>query len=121
LRAALRDNEALADALDRLPRRFKVSRLVILRRLLDAGWLDRARFEAASAEESARLDSPPRRASGGGDFYRAMLSRVSRRFAQAVVVSTLEGQTLYRDAYRMLGTTKGATFREIGRQVGVIG
>ena len=121
LRAELRDGEAMPQALARLARAFKVSTLVILRRLLDAGWLDCDRFDAAWAQESARLRTLAQRGSDGGDFYRTTLSRVSRRFAHALVVSTLEGQTLYRDAYRMLGVSKAETFNKLGREVGVMG
>ena len=121
LRAELREAEALPQALARLARAFKVSTLVVLRRLLDAGWLDRGRFDAAWAQESARLRTLAQRGSDGGDFYRTTLSRVSRRFAHALVVSTLEGQTLYRDAYRMLGVSKAETFNRLGREVGVTG
>jgi hypothetical protein len=52
---------------------------------------------------------------------RTTLARVSRRFARALVESTLEGQTLYRDAFRMLGVKKTETFNNIGREVGVMG
>ncbi len=45
---------------------------------------------------------------------------MSRRFVQAVVVSTLEGQTLYRDAYRMLGISRTETFDRLGREVGAL-
>ena len=121
LRAELREAEALPQALARLARAFKVSTLVVLRRLLDADWLDRGRFDAAWAQESARLRTLAQRGSDGGDFYRTTLSRVSRRFAHALVVSTLEGQTLYRDAYRMLGVSKAETFNRLGREVGVTG
>ena len=121
LRAELRRDESLPHVLSRLARGFKVSNLVILRRLLDAEWLDRARFDAAWAEESARLRTLAQRGSDGDDFYRTTLSRVSRRFARALVVSTLEGQTLYRDAFRMLGVSRAETFHTLGREVGVMG
>jgi len=116
-----RRGEALADTLQRLARQFKVSTLVILRRVLDAGWLDRARFNAAWQAEIERLHDMGSAAAGGGDFYRTTLSRVSRRFARALVESTLEGQTLYRDAFRMLGVARTETFNNIGREVGVMG
>jgi len=121
IREELREGEALEDTLSRLARTFKVSTLVILRRLLDAGWLNRAAFDAAWGREIARLRALTERGSGGGDFYRTTLSRVSRRFARALVVSTLEGQTLYRDAFRMLGVSKTQTFNNLGREVGVMG
>lgn len=122
LRADLREEELLPDALSRLARSFKVSTLVILRRLLDAGWIDRALFDSAWAAEIERLRHLAQQGgSGGGDFYRTTLSRVSRRFARALVVSTLEGQTLYRDAFRMLGVSKPETFNNLGREVGVMG
>jgi len=111
---------ALDDTLRRLARRFRVSTLVILRRLLDAGALDRVAFDAAWQAELERLRQFAREGAGGGDFYRTTLSRVSRRFARALVESTLEGQTLYRDAFRMLGVAKTKTFDNIGREVGVM-
>lgn len=120
VRAALQPGEALDTTLQRLARRFKVSTLVILRRLLDAGALDRGAFDAAWRAELDRLLQFAREGAGGGDFYRTTLSRVSRRFARALVESTLEGQTLYRDAFRMLGVEKTETFNNIGREVGVM-
>ena len=120
LRTQLRASEELPDALRRLARTFKVSSLVILRRLLDSKWLDRTVFEAAWEEEAERLRKLALSGSGGGDFYPTTLSRVSHRFARALVTSTLEGQTLYRDAFRMLGVSKTETFNNLGRQVGVI-
>jgi hypothetical protein len=57
-------------------------------------------------------------ANGGGDFVRSTVARVSRRFGRAIVESTLEGQTLYRDAFRMLGISKTETFEKFSREVG---
>ncbi|SHF47108.1 Zn-dependent peptidase ImmA, M78 family [Ruegeria intermedia] len=120
VRAELQPNEPLADTLRRLARQFKVSTLVVLRRLLDAGHLTRPQFDAAWQDELDHIREISQGASGGGNFYRTTLSRVSHRFTKALVVSTLEGQTLYRDAFRMLGVRKTETFNNLGREVGVM-
>ena len=120
LRTELIREEPLDETLQRLARRFKVSTLVILRRLLDAGWLTRTAFDAGWGAERDRLREIARGDAGGGNFYYTTLARVSRRFARALVASTLEGQTLYRDAFRMLGVKKTETFNHIGREVGVM-
>jgi len=118
--ATLREELARGDVLaevQRLARRFKVSTLVILRRLLDARRLSREAFEQAYGAELARLRTQ-RAKTSGGDFYLTQAAPVSRRFARALVGSTLEGQTLYHDAFRMLGIAKEKTFRELGSSLG---
>ncbi len=115
LRASLEAGEWLPDTLARLARTFKVSTVVILRRLLDAGQLNQTAFRRAYAEEVQRLAE--RRQRSGGDFYRTTTARVSRRFGRALVESTLEGRTLYRDAFRMLGISKTGTFNEFARRL----
>jgi len=115
LRASLEAGERLSDTLARLARTFKVSTLVILRRLRDAGHLDPAAFRTAYAAELQHLAEI--RQGTGGDFYRTTTARVSRRFGRALVESTLEGRTLYRDAFRMLGISKTSTFNEFARRL----
>lgn len=117
VRLEIRTGEALDQTLARLARRFKVSSLVILRRLLDAGVLTRAEFSSAYVLEVERLKRLAAAGAGGGDFYLTTVARVSRRFARALVESTLEGRTLYRDAFRMLGIAKTETFHELGRSL----
>jgi Zn-dependent peptidase ImmA (M78 family) len=112
-----RGDVSLREELDHLARRFKVSTLVILRRLHDAGKLSRVELQNAYEEELAMLRSLPRQS--GGNFYLTLPARVSKRFARALVISTLEGQTLHRDAFRLLGFSKLATFQELGHQLGV--
>jgi Zn-dependent peptidase ImmA (M78 family) len=108
----------LRASLDRLARRFKVSTLVILRRIHDAGGLTRDEFWREYEEELKRLVAISKKS--GGDFYLTQAARVSKRFAKAIVVSTLEGQTLHRDAFRMLGFAKLETFKKLGRSLGVM-
>lgn len=95
-----------------LARRFKVSTLVVIRRIHDAGRISWQEFQEAYEKEMERLRSLPK--SGGGDFYLMQGARLSKRFARALVVSTLEGQMSFSEAFRLLGVKKMATFRELG-------
>lgn len=116
LRAEVGPDPAAPDETRRLARVFKVSGLVVLRRLREIGALDAAEFDAAfRAEQERAARRPP---SNGGSFYLSQIARVGRRFARALFESTLEGNTLYRDAYRLLGVRKTATFAELGRRLG---
>ena len=119
LRAELRDDEPLDDTVSRLARVFKVSTLVILRRLLDANRLSLSSFDSAWDQEHEQLRAKALAQTDGGNFYRTTLARVGPRFARSLVTSTLEGQTLYRDAFRMLGISKTETFNKLSREVGV--
>lgn len=118
IQESYRGGTSLRAELDHLARQFKVSTLVILKRLHDAGKLSREDFWKEYEQELARLQSIPR--GSGGDFYLTLPARVSKRFARALVISTLEGQTLHRDAFRLLGFSKLETFHELGSQLGVI-
>ncbi len=109
---------ALREELDRLARRFKVSSLVMLRRIHDAGGLTKTQYWTEYEKERTRLLALAR--SKGGNFYLTQAARVSKRFARALVISTLEGQTLHRDAFRMLGFSKLETFQKLGRSLGVM-
>jgi len=116
VRTELRRGEPVRDAMDRLARRFKVSTLVILRRIHDAGRLSRDRFWQEYDAEVERLMSAPRGA--GGSFYLTTAARVSKRFARAVIASTWEGRSTFTEAFRLLGFKKMSTFRELGQSLG---
>jgi len=121
LRAVHQPDIPVPDEIQRLAREFKVSTLVALRRIFDAGFIDQALLWQHYRDEQARLQVLAQRGTGGGgDFYRTLSARSSKRFAQAIVTSTLEGQTLFQDAFRMLGMRKSATFYEAARELGVI-
>lgn len=101
----------------RLARRFKVSTLVILRRIYDAGGLTQERFWEAYNAEVRRLQAIPR--SSGGDFYLTLGARVSKRFARALVASTLESRSSFTEAFRLLGFKRMLTFRELAQSLGM--
>ncbi len=102
----------------RLTRHFKVSSLVILRRLLDAGHLSSETYWQAYNKELQQLRSLPK--SRGGNFYSSQPVRLSRRFARALISSTLAGETLYRDAFHLLAISKTRSFHELGATLGVM-
>ena len=118
LRAELRSESALDAEIARLTRIFKVSTLVIIRRLYDVGRLDQQEMWQLYHAELARLRSR-KRSSGGGDFYRTQRARVGRRFARAVYTSTWEGRSSFTEAFRLLNVRKMATFKKLGTAVGL--
>lgn len=46
--------------------------------------------------------------------------RMGKLFSRAVLASALEGQALFRDAFRLLGMRKSATFFKAARELGVM-
>jgi len=115
------DRDHLTDELERLAHQFKVSTLVVLRRLFDAGDFTLSEYRAAYNDELERILGimDQRIGNGGGNFYNTQPMRVSKRFARALIESTLEGQTLHRDAFQMLGFKKISTFNELALRLGV--
>lgn len=120
LRQFVLDRDEITEALEILARRFKVSTLVALRRLFDLKHLTLDEYRDAYAAELARvLAIMEQRGTTGGNFYNTQPVRVSKRFARALITSTLEGDTLQRDAFQMLGFKKVSTFNDLAAQLGV--
>lgn len=117
VRAEYRPDAELRAEMDRLARRFKVSTLVVLRRIHDAGGLTREELWAAYDRELGRLRALPR--GSGGDFYLTQAARVSKRFARALVMTTFEGRNSFTEAFRLLGIRKVATLRRFGTELGL--
>jgi len=120
LREVHEPDALVAEEIQRLARLFKVSTLVALRRLFDVGFIDRETLWQSYRKEVARIRALDRGGGGGGDFYRTLGARTGKRFARAMLASTLEGQTLFQDAFRMLGVRKTSTFYEAARELGVM-
>jgi Zn-dependent peptidase ImmA (M78 family) len=94
-----------------LSKRFKVSSLVVLRRLRDVGALSAEDFAKVYDEEAKRLIALAKKSSGGS-YYRTQEKRLGNRFASALIESTMEGKTSYREALQLFGSKKVETFRE---------
>lgn len=86
--------------IQRLARRYWVSTLVILRRAHELGKLSDNQF--FSSLDKAR-SAQKKEQGGGGSFYRNITSRMSQRFASAVLGEVHQGHILLTDAARLLG------------------
>ena len=50
---------------------------------------------------------------GGGNYYNSVKSRESQLFAKSVILSTLSGETTYRDALNLLDIKTIKTFNKL--------
>jgi Zn-dependent peptidase ImmA (M78 family) len=107
------------EMLDLLARQFKVSTLVVLRRLYEAHRLSPDNYQGLVGAEYDRIMGLVGGRASGGNFFATQPVRVSRRFARAVIANTMEGQTLYRDAFQLLGFRKLSTFNELATHLGI--
>lgn len=104
----------------RLARRYKVSTLVILKRLFDAKYLLWDTYQQLYKDErDAVIAHAKRRRSDGGNYYNTQPLRLSRQFARAVIASTYEGGTSFREAFQLLGTRRHETFTRLADEIGV--
>ena len=119
LRAAWAEALTQEDWLQPLTQRFKVSTLVVLRRLSDRELISDSTFERRYQAEQERFQASASEKAGGGDFYRTQASRFSNQFLTALIESTFEGRTPYRDALRLLKLSKVETFKQLARELSV--
>jgi len=122
LQEELRTGESVEAAVARLARRFKVSSLVVLRRIWDAGaFRSRDQFWTAYEKEVEKVRELAPAPGRKGDFYRTLSVRVSRRFEYALVADTLSGRTTFTHAMRLLGFKRMITFDSLAQRLGIRG
>ncbi|HXR04024.1 MAG TPA: ImmA/IrrE family metallo-endopeptidase [Verrucomicrobiae bacterium] len=92
---------------DRLSRRYKISKLVVARRARDAGF-----FTAERYNSYYKLLITQAQKSSGGTWYHNEKYQNSRRFSITIIQEALAGRTSQRDAMQLLGIKKDTTFRK---------
>lgn len=117
LREVWRDGEPTRENAVRAGRHFRVSSLASLFRarntqLISEAELGRVRGEL-QAEFEAREESS---SSGGGNYYNNAGIHLGKRFIREVVTRTLEGRTLYSEAFDLLGTRKTSVIQELAQK-----
>lgn len=110
--------------LGNLGRHFKVSRLVLLRRLHENNLIDQETFRneyrrelLASRARRSKRDAGEN--SQGGDYYANVLRSVGRRFATEVCIDAKYQGTLLYDACRLLGLSNVKQLRKLGEALDV--
>ncbi len=88
---------------------FKVSPLVIARRVLDLGEINKSDFFGFYNSYMSKIRTEKAAKEGGGNFYSNCDYRIGRPFANAVARAVKSGRILYHDAYRLTGL-QGTTF-----------
>lgn len=101
--------------LEYLAKYFKVSQIVVARRLLDLGKMSRNDFfkffnDYIHRDFQKKEDSEP-----GGDFYRTQRKRLSVRFLSFVNQAIKENKLLIRDAYQITDM-RGSTFHKFMKE-----
>lgn len=81
---------------------FKVSSLVIARRALDLGLISKDKY--FSVYEEARHHAAKPKGEGGGDYYRTLAVRNSKRFTNRIARLAASGAISFRDAGQLLNT-----------------
>ena len=114
-----KQNESPEINMRQIARQFKVSTLVVLRRMLDVNFIDREEMWELYNTEIVQAQRR-QNTSEVGNFYASQRIRTGNRFASALVISTLEGNTLFKDAFNLLSLKKTESFYSFARSLGVM-
>lgn len=101
---------------DDLAKRFKVSRIVAVRRALDLRHISRTAF-FEFYEECQREEGKRRAASEGGNYYDTKHRKLGDRFSRLVLRAVRSQRLSFAEAYRLTGL-RGATFDKYSTQFG---
>jgi len=102
-----------------LSRRFKVSEIVVARRLLDLELINRDaffRFYNDWQANEQRLSHKADDDGGGGNFYASQNIRIGQRFGDMLTRSVKNGTTGYSEAWRLTNLKKN-TFQEYAKKI----
>ena len=112
---SIEDSWQTVKDISQLARYFKVSQIVIARRLLDLGKITKNEFITFYNNYINQDFARSENREGGGDFYKTQRKRLSVRFLSFVNQAVKENKLLIRDAYN-LTNLKGETYHTFMRE-----
>lgn len=105
--------------ISRLAAKYKVSTLVAARRARDLDLISNSDFGNFYERELARYfasePKPKPSDEGSGNFHNTLRARASSAFCNALIASTLSGDTTYSQAFSLLGVKSTSSFRSFAR------
>lgn len=106
------------DPFEVLARIFKVSQIVVARRALDLGFINKNEFIVFYNNYIEKISGKEHEGDkGSGDFYKTQNLRIGKLFMEAIVSAVKEEKLLYREAYQLTGL-RGKTFNEyVNREI----
>lgn len=114
-------NIELEEHYTQLAKVFSVSTQVILNRLYALKYINFDTYKLYLEVEKEKFLAAQAyiKKSTGGDFYKTLRSKNGTNFSYALVISTLEGKTLYKEAAILLNTS-AASINKFAKELGVL-
>jgi Zn-dependent peptidase ImmA (M78 family)/DNA-binding transcriptional regulator YiaG len=99
---------------------FSVSTLVILNKLYGLGYINYSTYDTYVQVENEKFIKylTTKKKTAGGDFYKTLKTKNGTNFSNALVVSTLEGKTLYKEAATLLNTSS-SSINKFAQELGI--
>lgn len=109
----------ISEFLTAIAARFKVSPLALLIRWRELDLVNEVGFQTLRQEYELELSRIPKKtAPSGGSFFTTAPVRSGKRLTRAVLGSTFEGETSFTDAFKLLGSKKTDSLRELALRMG---
>ena len=95
-------NKETIKLVEELSKKYKVSRYVIARRLLDLDKIDKSMYDSIIG--SLTSNAKPRKKPKGGDYNKNLVFRVDDTFFRFVHNAIMQDRVSYTEAFRLVGT-----------------
>jgi Zn-dependent peptidase ImmA (M78 family)/DNA-binding XRE family transcriptional regulator len=97
---------------------YRVSKIVLARRLLDLGFIEEKLFWSYFQQQAEQWKNKKKKNSGGS-YYSTLPVNNGKKFTKAILYSVFSHKTLYRDGARLLGM-KPANLNRLAESVGLL-
>jgi len=108
------------NSLTNLARKFKASSIVILRQALELEYISKESFFELYEEEVSKQIVSKKQRSKGGDFYNSFFAKNSHTLVESLIVSVMEGRTLYKEAAKILDLKSATSVNKVAKELGIM-